>query len=122
MEEELGEKRGDFLMTFTEDEWEFMKSDLQFMFRALVRAGCQMPTVLVVDDDIKFSFQAFRQHLRDADDWNQPGLLILKMYRPEDGSTARSKVELFVPLYPTLEEASQAGLVDATGLLTGHQN
>ena len=91
MEEELGEKRGDFLMTFTSDEWEFMKPDLQYMFRALFRAGCQMPTVLVVDDAIRFSFQAFRQHLRDADDWDQPGLLILKMYRPEDGSTAVQK-------------------------------
>ena len=119
--EESAEKRGDFLMTFTSDEWEFMKPALQYMFRALVLAGCQMPTILIVDD-IKFSFQAFRQHLRDADQWNQSGLLILKMYKPEDGSPARSKVELFVPLYPTIDEALKAGLVDPTGMVSGHQN
>ena len=121
MDDESAEKRGDFLMTFTSYEWEFMKGHLQFMFKALVRAGCQMPTILIVDE-IKFSFNAFRQHLRDAADWDQSGLLILKMYRPEDGSTARSKVELFVPLYPTINEALKAGLIDPTGTLSGHKN
>ena len=115
------EQRGDLLITLTPEQWDHMKSKLQYMIQTFVKAGFQMVTFLIVHD-VRFSYQEFRRYLREAEPWDQAGVLTMRMFRPEDGSAPRADVEWFVPLYPTLEEAFDVGLVDYPGLISGHEN
>ena len=115
------EQRGDLLITLTSEQWGLMQSRLRHMIEDYVRIGFEMITFLIVDD-VRFKYQDFRQYLRGAEPWDQAGVLAMRMYRPEDGSQPRADIEWFVPLYPTLQEAFEVGLVDYPGMISGHEN
>ena len=115
------EQRGDLLITLTPEQWEIMKSKLQFMIENYVRSGFEMISFLIVDD-VRFSYQEFRKYLREADIWDQSGVLAMRMHRPEDGGEPRADLEWFIPLYPTMKQAFDIGLVDYPGMISGHQN
>ena len=113
------EKRGDLLITLTPEQWDIMKCKLQYIIGNYVRVGFEMITFLIVDD-VRFSYQDFRTYLRDAEPWDQAGILLMRMYRIE--GQPKADLEWFVPLYPTLQEAFDIGLVDYPGLISGHEN
>ena len=115
------EQRGDLLITLTPEQWDVMKSKLQYMIENYVRTGFEMITFLIVDD-VRFSYQDFRQYLREAEPWDQAGILVMRMQRIKGEVQPRADIEWFVPLYPTLEQAFEAGLVDYPGLISGHEN
>ena len=115
------EQRGDLLITLTPEQWDIMKSKLQFMIENYVRTGFEMISFLIVDD-VRFSYQEFRKYLREAEIWDQSGVLAMRMHRPEDGGEPRADVEWFIPLYPTMKQAFDIGLVDYPGMISGHQN
>ena len=113
---ELEELRGDFLLTVTPEQWEQIRPKTQSIIETMVAAGVRKLTIVIADEDQTYSLDAFRYYLAEVDKWEQNGLLIMEII----GEFAH--LVLFVPLFPTIEEASQAGLIDATGMLTGHQN
>ena len=115
------EQRGDLLITLTPEQWEIMKSKLQFMIENYVRTGFEMISFLIVDD-VRFSYQDFREYLREAAPWDQAGVLAMRMHRPEDGGQPKADIEWFIPLYPTTAEAFEIGLIEHPGLISGHHN
>ena len=60
------EQRGDLPITLTPEQWDHMKSKLQYMIETFVKSGFQMMTFLIVDD-VRFSYQEFRRYLREAE-------------------------------------------------------
>ena len=114
--EELNEERGDLLLTLTPDQWERVKSHMQTLIETMVVAGLRKMTILVAEIDESYDLEAIRYSLSETAKWQRDGLLIMSV---ED---EMARLEIFVPLFPTVEEASKAGLIDATGMLTGHEN
>ena len=49
------EQRGDLLITLTPEQWDIMKSKMQYMIENYVRIGFRMISFLIVED-VKFSF------------------------------------------------------------------
>ena len=116
MEPEQLELRGDFLITLTSDQWNQIRPKVQTIIETLVAVGVRKLTILIANDDQNCSLRTFRNYVADVDKWEGDGLLIMEVREHF------AYLQLFVPLFPTIEAASQAGLIDATGLLTGHQN
>ena len=115
------EQRGDLLITLTPDQWDIMKSKLQWMIENYVRTGFEMISFLIVDD-VRFNYQEFRKYLREADIWDQSGVLAMRMHQPEGDGQPRADVEWFIPLFPTTAEAFDIGLIEYPGLISGHPN
>ena len=115
------EKRGDFMMTLTPEQWEKIKPEMQFITESTVAAKIYMFTVLVAEHPASHSLREFRKYLRGVSDWDRPGVLVLRLVLEEDGKT-RGDFELFLPLFPTLEESAGAELIEHIGYWTIHRN
>ena len=92
------------------------QSHVQTLIETMVVAGLRKLTALIAKIDESYDLEAIRYSLSETTKWQRDGLLIMEL------QDEMACLQLFVPLFPTVEEASKAGLIDATGMLTGHEN